>query len=173
MGRIHPERVETFLRIDLAGIDIQKAAELRTEVRCDRSQVRRTVRLLRRSGLAQVGEQPFGSVLEAGAIAGRKDDGFRSGSGPAGPATSLRFAPFLQDHMRIGTAGAEGRYAGAARSVRDPGGRVPLQDERRFRQIDVRIAPFRMQARHQYAVLHLQHGLGQSGDSGGGFQMTD
>ncbi len=102
----------------------------------------------------------------------------------AGIERSLRFGVLLDvvllnDEVRVRTAGTERRDAGDARqrpTVDDralPGAQGLHHFERTAGKIDVRIEPGRMQRGHDLAVTQLQQHLGQSGDAGGSFGMTD
>ena len=81
----------------------------------------------------------------------------------------------LDDQVRVRASRPEGTDARPARCSRRrrPGAGLALEDEGGVLERDVRIEIARMQARHQFAVSHLQQHLGQTGHPSGGLQMSD
>ena len=85
----------------------------------------------------------------------------------------------FQNHVRVGTARAEGADASAQRLqyavdlFRMPRGQRLLDHERRMREIDELVELRRMQRRHQGAVTHLQDRLADARDARGRFQVPD
>ncbi|KGC24609.1 hypothetical protein DM48_8114 [Burkholderia gladioli] len=137
---------------------------------------------IRPTTLAQRGEQAFGHLPQLPLALGRQHQRRRL------PLTATcRLLPqvpiFLHDQVRIRTARSERRDRRDARALASlarflahrprPRRQRRLQPERRATEIDVRIRPLRVQARHQLPVTHLQQHLGQPGDPRRALRVPD
>ena len=109
--------------------------------------------------------------LQLFVVAGRE----RKDRGDSAASDVRRYIdPLLDDHVRVGAAGAEGTEGGTARlTIVGPGLGALRNAEGRAVQIDGRIDARRMQRCEQAARAELQQQPGQSGDASGRFEVTD
>ncbi len=85
-----------------------------------------------------------------------------------------QFRGLLEDDVGVGAAESEGADSGAARTVAlGPRQQLGVDVERAAVQADPRVGPLEVQGGRQLTVLHGQHTLDQSGDSGGGVEVSD
>ena len=109
----------------------------------------------------------------------KQDDGRLRRGAARGPRVDV----LLEQHVGVDAAGTEGRDAGAPRRLlgptvhralrTPPRGVLPLDDERRPLEVDLRVELVHVQGGHELAVAHLEHDLGQSGDARGRLEMAD
>ncbi|BDU21810.1 hypothetical protein DYGSA30_32670 [Dyella sp. GSA-30] len=124
--------------------------------------------------------QPIHLLAQSLLAAGRQQ--YQRGASAERGSLQLRLV-FFDHHVRVRTARAERRNArgswigplhGALLQYRSfPWRQCLLHDERRGREIDIRIQHTRMQARRELSMLQLQQHLRHARDAGRAFAMPD
>ncbi len=128
--------------------------------------------------LAEPGVQTAGLFNELG-LALRGEHQQRGAAVGQGFGRAGRRLVLGDDDVGVGAAAAETGHPGGARQRAPlqhgapPRLQGPLDAQRGALEVDVRVEGRGVQARHEFAVAHLEQHLGEGGDTGGGLQVPD